>query len=73
MIAERVLAGKKLSEALSDVKPGTVLDMKFFVTRVEPILAALGPDGKACVFCHANHVIFKLKPPNSEGVFSDPG
>ena len=72
MIAERVLAGKKLSEALTDVKPGTVLDMKFFVTRVEPILAAPGPDGKACVFCHANHVIFKLKPPNSEGVFSDP-
>jgi hypothetical protein len=23
------------------------------------------------VFCHASHVIFKLEPPNAEGVFSD--
>ena len=72
LIAERVLAGKKLSEALADVPPGSVLDMKFFIARVEPILATPGPDGKACVFCHANHVIFKLRPPNSEGVFTEP-
>lgn len=72
LIAERVLGGKKLADALADVKPGEVLDLKFFETRVEPILAAPGPDGKACVFCHANHVIFKLKPPNAEGFFSDP-
>ena len=72
MIAERVLGGKRLADALTDVKPGEVLDLKFFETRVQPILAAPGPDGKACVFCHANHVIFKLKPPNAEGFFSDP-
>jgi len=71
LIAERVLAGKKLSEALADVPPGSVLDFKFFIARVEPILSAPGPDGKACVFRHANLVIFKLKPPNSEGVFSE--
>ena len=23
------------------------------------------------VFCHASHVIFKLQPPNAQGVFSD--
>ena len=34
-------------------------------------LATPGRDGKACVFCHASHVIFKLEPPNAEGVFSD--
>jgi len=34
------------------------------------VLAAPGADGKACVFCHANHVIFKLQTPNAEGVFS---
>ena len=72
LIAARVLSGKKLSEALSDVQPGSVLDLGFFEARVEPILSTPGPDGKACVFCHANHVIFKLKPPNAEGVFSDP-
>jgi len=72
MIAERVLSGKKLSDALTDVKPGEVLDLKFFATKIQPILATPGPDGKACVFCHASHVIFKLKPPNSEGFFSDP-
>jgi HEAT repeat protein len=71
LIATRVLEGKNLSEALRDVQPGSVLDFRYFVTRVEPILAKPGFDGKACVFCHASHVIFKLEPPNAEGVFSD--
>ena len=71
LIATNVLNGKKLSNALRDVQPGSVLDFRYFVTSVEPILATPGSDGKACVFCHASHVIFKLKPPNAEGVFSD--
>jgi HEAT repeat protein len=70
LIAQRVLGGKKLSEALADVEPGSVLDYSYFVAKVEPILATPGPDGKACVFCHASHVIFKLLPPNEEGAFS---
>jgi len=53
------------------VQPGSVLDFRTFVTRIEPILAKPGPDGKACVNCHASHVIFKLEPPNAEGKFSD--
>ena len=65
------MKGKNLSDALRDVQPGSVLDFRYFVTRVEPILATPGRDGKACVFCHASHVIFKLEPPNAEGVFSD--
>jgi hypothetical protein len=71
LIATSVLQGKNLSEALVDVQPGAVLDFRYFVTRIEPILAKPGPDGKACVFCHASHVIFKLEPPNAAGVFSD--
>jgi len=71
LIANSVLQGKDLGEALRDVQPGSVLDFRFFETRIEPILAKPGADGKACVFCHASHVIFKLLPPNSEGVFSD--
>ena len=71
LIAGSVLKGKNLSEALRDVQPGSVLDFRYFVSKIEPILAAPGPDGKACVFCHASHVIFKLNPPNSQGVFSD--
>jgi hypothetical protein len=71
LIAASVLGGKNLNEALRDVQPGSVLDFRYFVTRIEPILATPGPDGKACVFCHASHVIFKLAPPNAEGVFSD--
>jgi HEAT repeat protein len=71
LIATRVLQGKNLSEALKDVQPGSVLDFNYFVTKIEPILATPGPDGKACVFCHASHVIFKLQPPNASGVFSD--
>jgi HEAT repeat protein len=70
LIATNVLQGKKLSEALKDVQPGSVLDFNYFVTKIEPILATPGQDGKACVFCHASHVIFKLSPPNAAGVFS---
>jgi hypothetical protein len=71
LIATSVIKGKNLNEALRDVQPGSVLDFRYFVSKIEPILAAPGPDGKACVFCHASHVIFKLNPPNSQGVFSD--
>ena len=71
LIAVSVLQGKKLSEALKDVQPGSVLDFNYFVAKIEPILATQGADGKACVFCHASHVIFKLRPPNDQGVFSD--
>lgn len=70
LIANNVIGGKRLSEALADVKPGSVLDFNYFVTKVEPILATPGADGKACVMCHASHVIFKLRPPNAEGQFS---
>lgn len=70
LIAQNVLSGKKLREALADVEPGSVLDFGYFVAKVEPILGTLGADGKACVVCHANHVIFKLLPPNAEGQFS---
>jgi len=71
LIANNVLQGKSLNDSLRDVQPGSVLDFRYFVTRVEPILAKPGADGKACVFCHASHVIFKLNPPNAQGVFSD--
>src|SRR5207245_664327 len=54
LIARNVLSGKKLSEALADVKPGSVLDFNYFVAKVEPILATPGADGKACVMCHAS-------------------
>ncbi len=53
------------------MQPGSVLDFNYFVAKIEPILAKQGADGKACVFCHASHVIFKLAPPNDAGVFSD--
>lgn len=70
LIATNVLNGRKVSEALEDVQPGSVLDLNYFVAKVEPILATPGADGKACVMCHANHAIFKLLLPNSEGKFA---
>jgi hypothetical protein len=70
IIAKNVLSGKKLSESLADVQPGSVLDFGYFTSKIEPILATPGADGKACVMCHATHVIFRLQPPNAEGQFS---
>jgi hypothetical protein len=72
LIATNVLAGRSLAEALKDVEPGTVLDYAYFVEKIEPILATPGQDGKACVMCHANHVVFKLRPPSGDGTFSSP-
>jgi hypothetical protein len=69
MIAANVLGGKTLADALQDVKPNSVLSYDYFVKRVEPILAQVGPDGKACVVCHASHAIFKLQPPDEQGKF----
>lgn len=69
MIAANVLGGKPLADALADVKPNAVLDYDYFVKKVEPILAAVGPDGKACVICHASHAIFKLTGPDEQGKF----
>ena len=42
LIAERVLAGKKLSEALADVPPGSVLDFKFVALGHNTIRGAAG-------------------------------
>jgi HEAT repeat protein len=70
IIAQNVLGGKRLKDALTDVEPGSVLDFNYFVAKIEPILATTGADGKACVMCHATHVIFRLHPPNAEGQFS---
>ncbi|MGH9343629.1 MAG: hypothetical protein ACRD19_07710, partial [Terriglobia bacterium] len=69
LIAANVLGGKPLADALTDVKPNSVLDYDYFVKRVEPILAQAGPDGKACVICHASHAIFKLTGPDEQGKF----
>lgn len=69
LIAGNVLGGKTLSDALADVKPNSVLNYDYFVKKVEPILAQVGPDGKACVICHASHAIFKLTGPDEQGKF----
>jgi len=65
-------AGKNLSEALVDVQPGSVLDFRYFVTAHRADSCQTGARrARQCVFCHASHVIFKLEPPNSAGVYSD--
>ncbi|MHB8734504.1 MAG: HEAT repeat domain-containing protein [Terriglobales bacterium] len=70
-IASGVLAGKTLDEALHSAASQKLVDFDYFVTKVEPILATPGPDGKACVECHASHAIFRLRPPGPNGVFAE--
>lgn len=48
-----------------------LLDYAFFVERVMPLLARKGPDGNACVNCHATHTIFRLTPPGASGRFTE--
>ena len=51
-------------------RPKRELDYRYFVDRVEPILAKTGADGKACVMCHATHGIFPLRVP-ARGRFTE--
>ena len=48
-----------------------LLDYEFFVSRVMPILERKGPDGNACVNCHATHTILRLHTPDAQGRLSD--
>ena len=71
IIAKNVLSGKQLSDVARGCPARVLLlDFNYFVAKVEPILATPGADGKACVMCHATHVIFRLHPPDAEGSFS---
>jgi len=38
--------------------------------KIEPLLAAKGPDGRSCFDCHGNHTILNLQPPDASGQFS---
>ena len=45
-------------------------DFEYFVSKVQPILSRPGPDGKACVVCHASHALFRLRIPTGHGHFT---
>src|SRR5579884_1260444 len=45
--------------------PEKLLDREYFAVKVQPLLAAKGPDGKSCFNCHSNHTILNLQPPDS--------
>ncbi|HLX46225.1 MAG TPA: hypothetical protein VKR43_22420, partial [Bryobacteraceae bacterium] len=45
-------------------------DFDYFVSKIEPILSKPGPDGKACVICHASHALFRLRIPTDHGRFT---
>ena len=70
-LAASLLAGKDLAKAFRPEELAQLLDYKYFVEKVEPILAKTGGDGKACVICHNSHAIFKLQPPLADGKFAD--
>jgi len=60
----------EIKEAMPANPQRSAPDFEYFVAKVEPILAAPGGDGKACVVCHASHAIFKLRVPASPGHFT---
>ncbi|HKX31550.1 MAG TPA: hypothetical protein VJ302_27935, partial [Blastocatellia bacterium] len=69
-LAIAIYQGQDSGVAL-DLRAEEVLDYGFFVERVMPLLARKGPDGNACVNCHATHAIFRLIEPNGTGRFTD--
>jgi len=66
-----LLEGRDVSRSFENADLARLLDYRFFVERVQPILGRPGVDGKACAQCHASHAIFKLQPPDESGRFSD--
>jgi hypothetical protein len=45
-------------------------DFDYFISKIQPILSSPGPDGKACVICHASHALFRLRIPTDHGRFT---
>ena len=66
-----LLEGRDVSRSFENADLARLLDYRFFVERVQPILGRPGADGKACAQCHASHAIFKLQPPDESGRFND--
>ena len=65
-IVQDWLKGAKL-----ETPPEKQLNFAYFVKHVEPIFAAPGPDGIACMNCHSTHAILHLLSPETrEGKFS---
>lgn len=50
-------------ERPSEAKP----DYEYFKQRVQPVLARVGEDGRACVVCHATQGQFALRMPGKTG------
>jgi len=70
-LASAVLDRREPKRVFTPTEVSQLLNYDFFVRRVQPILAKTGADGKACVVCHASHVVFRLEPPDHKGHFSD--
>ena len=70
-IALSLLAGTDPGSALAGRDVASLFDLGFFRDRVQPVFADVGPDGNACVTCHASHAILRLVPPGDDGRFSE--
>jgi len=69
--AEALLRAAGLDPAaiVADASAGrpAVLDLEAFRRDVRPWFAEPGPDGHACIDCHASHSIFRLSEPRDGG------
>ncbi|HET6383699.1 MAG TPA: HEAT repeat domain-containing protein [Armatimonadota bacterium] len=66
VLASRILSGNTGRRG----DPEKLLDQEYFAVKIEPLLAAKGPDGRSCFDCHGNHTILNLQPPDASGQFS---
>jgi HEAT repeat protein/YHS domain-containing protein len=69
--AQALLASFDSRVTLAKQDVTQLLDYRFFVEQVQPILEKEGSDKTACVKCHANHSVFRLNRPGADGTLTD--
>ncbi|NUN98045.1 MAG: HEAT repeat domain-containing protein, partial [Candidatus Omnitrophica bacterium] len=65
--ATALLASFDSSVTLAKQDITQLLDYRFFVEKVHPILEREGDDKSACIKCHSNHTVFRLNRPGPDG------
>ncbi len=64
---ERELLEAWLKGERCDASLRNVLDFRFFLKNIQPLLVELGEDGASCAQCHNTHAVFNIRPPNPDG------
>ncbi|MDW8121374.1 MAG: hypothetical protein RMK62_03545 [Armatimonadota bacterium] len=62
---EAWVSGEKLDASIRNL-----LDFRFFVQTIQPLLVESGEDKASCAQCHNTHAVFNIRPPAPDGTWT---